>query len=236
MNVQKVLLVFPNLVACDKAIVTDMYGEGPMDLRHNVLQTLDLRVSGRGAFELFFEHCVLPSLVKLRLHSDQHWPGLWSQSAFHRFLWQSSCRLQTLVLDFVGLTTHDLLALLELVPTLCELHVIDRPAENLPPNSIIGNVLMERLAIFSPPLLPNLRVLKLGGILSFDLQPFATMAQSRFAADQYRHPMGCRRLQSLVVYPSVPVAGLYASWRTIEELHFVNEYLGYQVDIQTAEY
>ncbi|KZP12513.1 hypothetical protein FIBSPDRAFT_961350 [Athelia psychrophila] len=236
MNVQKALLAFPNLVACKAIVTADMYGEGPMDLRHNFLQTLDLHISGPGAFESFFQHCELPSLVKLRLYSDEHWPGIWSQYAVHLFLWRSSCRLETLVLDFAGLNTHDLLALLGLVTTLSELHIIDRPSQNLPPNSIIGNVLMERLTIFSPPLLPNLRVLKLGGILAFDPQPFSAMAESRFAANQYLYPKGCVTLWSLVVYPSVPPAGIYASWRTARDLRLVNEHLGNQVDIQPAEY
>ncbi|KZP12504.1 hypothetical protein FIBSPDRAFT_984845 [Athelia psychrophila] len=226
----------PQLMACKAIVTADMYGEGPMDLRHNFLQTLDLHISGPGAFESFFQHCELPSLVNLRLYSDEHWPGIWSQYAVHLFLWRSSCRLETLVLDFAGLNTHDLLALLGLVTTLSELHIIDRPSQNLPPNSIIGNVLMERLTIFSPPLLPNLRVLKLGGILAFDPQPFSAMAESRFAANQYLYPKGCVTLWSLVVYPSVPPAGIYASWRTARDLRLVNEHLGNQIDIQPTEY
>ncbi|KZP13952.1 hypothetical protein FIBSPDRAFT_960133 [Athelia psychrophila] len=138
LDLKMLLRLCPNLDHC-QALVTQAVYEGPPDLQHKLLQILDLQVSGEGAFELFFGHCALPSLVEMHLHSDLYRPGFWSQSVFDGFLLRSGCTLRKLVLDFQGLTTPDLLAILESVPTLFELHVIDRPTEDLLPSLITSS-------------------------------------------------------------------------------------------------
>lgn len=239
-DLKKLLRKCPNLVCCENANATSNVQQDVESLRHN-LQILDLHASGEGAFELFLKNCELPSLVELSLHSDPDLSSFWSQRLFERFLMQSLCTLRKLVLDIEGLTTRDLLAICGLIPSLLELHIIDRPTQDFRVSSLIDTVLMERLTLPTsqshtltyPVLLPNLGELRLTGRLSFDLRAFIAMAKSRTEIDHYHH--GFTGLRSLVLNPSGPLDGFYSHgqvWLDTGNFYWVEQSLKDRLNFQ----
>ncbi|KAJ6511233.1 hypothetical protein DFH09DRAFT_1374533 [Mycena vulgaris] len=123
----------------------------------------------------------LPALVHLHLRS-----ATWDLPAFSAFLTRSGCSLKSLTIQYYSLHGDDLLALFPLIPTVEALSLL-----NLQPITLTDAVLRALTpSPGSPPLLPALTSLTLGGSYLFTNTTLLDLLESRTSA-----PAGLKKLQ-----------------------------------------
>ncbi|KZP09134.1 hypothetical protein FIBSPDRAFT_993977 [Athelia psychrophila] len=241
-----ILRLSPNLTRCDGARLDDS-GGGFQHLSHG-LESLDASFEEESAFRELFEHCDFPSLQELSISSPMPEgfipkdvnDDVWFQPAFTAFLHRSACPLQRLVLSIFSLKMEDLLATLTLVPGLVDLEIFD---ESIYDEFLLNTLLMQQLTVYSQPspsssiptILPNLHCLSFGGRLTFTLDAFLCMANSRLAPGSSEHAT----LQLLRVSP-YKITERNPSictdqWVTPSIVRAISEELCGRVDIQIGD-
>ncbi|KZP12800.1 hypothetical protein FIBSPDRAFT_151269 [Athelia psychrophila] len=178
----------PKLIYCRNfSVICGLEEHGRGDtVKHNAIQSIDIKISCRQDLETFFTHFQFPSLAELRFGN---WLGLqpiWSQDHFTKFI--SCCTLQRLALDGI-VASKDLPFLLASVPNVSEFHFTESSKVYTEAEAVFDTRIIERLTFDHQPsldnshtnLLPHLRILSLMGGLRFSIRAFSAMIKSRTA-------------------------------------------------------
>ncbi|KAF9072057.1 hypothetical protein BDP27DRAFT_1418417 [Rhodocollybia butyracea] len=159
-----------------------------------------------------FSSFTFPSLscLVIMTEASYRWPyrGAWPRATLESFLHRSSCRLTNFEVKGIPVTDVDLIAALDLMPSLVYLNVDDTPSNDDPMSPItplfirsLHGFLRTELNPSSSALVPKLRELRLTfNGLQFDDSAFIDMVSSRWFSDtQYASGVGlsCLRVVTL---------------------------------------
>jgi hypothetical protein len=178
-----VLRLCPNLIDCafHRVALFELPSPIPDDMSivHRHLRVLTLRVqyNDSDSFE-FFDHLTLPALSAFVIIFAGH---DWPQASFKAFLSRSGCSLKTIELHTAALSTHDIVELLSLLPTLKELLIRGSEVDPLG-DTLFLHLIYDETAQESC-LCPELEVITLYGYIAPSNGMLAKMLESRYRSD-----------------------------------------------------
>jgi hypothetical protein len=174
-------------IALDEFTISSCYGD-PYSMNYPDPVTLSIRSlrvfqTLGPASSIMLDHMTFPKLQEITFDGIQ---AAWSRTGFQQLI-RSSCHIKKLVLRNVAMSQDSLIECLRRLPSLVELKM-----EMTHP--FLDNVVIRRLTQKGSklPLVPNLRVLDLGGTFEFDDHVFANMVESRW---HLRSPANIERLK-----------------------------------------
>ncbi|KAF7983003.1 hypothetical protein HWV62_24624 [Athelia sp. TMB] len=224
----------PNLLRCDSLSMglgtdRDLGINHPLRIISHGLLALDIFFHTNHSDDDFFDHFHLPSLRDVRL-KWQRWWGAHTLAKATSFL-SKSFTLQRLVLRLTSgsMPASNMRALLRALPGIEEFEYCHGKTLIGTP-TVYSKELIAELTLTTPtPLLPNLRVLSLIGMLDMDPVAFTAMVRSRVVEKENGRLYSGVILQSLYMHILDNPRSL-----TVEDLEEIRAILGNRADIRTV--